>query len=78
MFIDFHSHSSEQNVFSFGPPHNKSSEYYDLSRIYPYLISKRNNDFNLKQCNYRIDPQKKNCSRSIFYSKFNFSYSYTI
>lgn len=46
--------------------------------MYPYLISKCNHAFNLNQCNYRIDSQKKNCARSIFYNKFNFSYSYTI
>ncbi len=28
MFIDFHGHSSEENVFAYGPPHHKSSEYY--------------------------------------------------
>jgi len=42
------------------------------------MIGKRNPDFNLKQCSFEIEAQKKNCSRAVFFSKFGFPYSYTI
>jgi hypothetical protein len=42
------------------------------------MISKRNADFNLTQCSFEIESQKKNCSRAVFFSKFGFPYSYTI
>ena len=78
MFLDLHGHSSEPNVFAYGPPHSKQSEYYESSRLFPYLMSKRNENFKLNQCSYEINPDKKYCSRSVFFSKLGFPYSYTI
>jgi len=52
LFIDFHGHSSQSNAFAFGPPHHKTSEYYDISKLFPFLISKKNSDFNFNQCSY--------------------------
>lgn len=28
MFIDLHGHSSQPNVFAYGPPHHQESEFY--------------------------------------------------
>lgn len=42
LFIDFHGHSSQQNVFSYGPPHPKTSDYFENSRLLPFLIGLRN------------------------------------
>lgn len=78
LFIDFHGHSSEQNVFTYGPPHHKTSELYELSRLLPYLISKKNPDFSVQQSSYEISPQKRHCARAVFHSKFGFHYSYTV
>lgn len=55
MMIDFHGHSSQQNVFTYGPPHGIVSEYYELSRLFPYLISRRNENFKIDQCHYEIE-----------------------
>jgi hypothetical protein len=41
-------------------------------------MSKRNGNFKLDQCNYEVQAYKKNCSRSVFFTKFGFPYSYTI
>ena len=78
LFLDLHGHSSEPNVFAYGPPFSKQSEYYENSRLFPYLMSKRNDSFKLSQCSYEIDNSKKNCARSVFYNKLGFPYSYTI
>lgn len=78
IFIDLHGHSSQPNVFCYGPPHHKASEHYDSSRLFPYLIQLKNKDFNFGQCSYEISPQKKHCARSVFLERLGFHYSYTI
>lgn len=78
LFLDLHGHSSQPNVFSYGPPHEESSENFLLSRTFPELMSMANQNFNLKQSSYTIRPDKKNTSRSLFYNYLGFSFSYTI
>jgi hypothetical protein len=42
MFLDLHGHSSQPNVFSYGPPHEESSEHYLISKVFPELLSRKN------------------------------------
>ena len=35
IFLDLHGHSSQPNVFSYGPPHEPHSESFLLSRTFP-------------------------------------------
>lgn len=42
MFLDLHGHSSQPNVFSYGPPHEESSEQYLISKVFPELLSRKN------------------------------------
>ena len=51
---------------------NNSKLHYENSRLFPYLMSKRNDNFKLSQCSYEIDNSKKNCARSVFYNKLGF------
>lgn len=78
LFIDLHGHSSEPNVFSYGPPHIPESIHYTYSRLFPYLISLNSKAFNLQQCSYELPLNKRNCARSFFFNKLGFPYSYTI
>jgi cytosolic carboxypeptidase protein 2/3 len=78
LFLDLHGHSSEPNVFSYGPPLPKLSEYYENSRLFPFLMSRRNPSFKLGQCGYELENAKKNCARAVFFNKLGFPYSYTI
>lgn len=54
MFLDLHGHSSEPNVFTYGPPFPRNSEYFEPSRLFPYLMSKSHPAFKLNQCSYEI------------------------
>jgi cytosolic carboxypeptidase protein 2/3 len=78
VFLDLHGHSSEPNVFAYGPAHHRASEYYDLSRLLPFLVSRRNPDFSHKQCSYDIPPNKRHCARAVFFERFGFHFSYTL
>ena len=33
--FDLHGHSSQPNIFSYGPPNETNSEYYYISRAFP-------------------------------------------
>ncbi len=78
IFLDLHGHSSQPNVFAFGPPHHRASEHYDNSRLLPYLIQGKNPDFSVKQSSFQIEANKKHCARSVFFERLGFPYSYTI
>lgn len=78
LFLDFHGHSSEQNVFVYGPPHDKSSDYFYMSRLFPEIIAQKNNNFKLDQSSYVIKGDKKNAARSIIYSQCRIPFTYTI
>jgi len=78
LFIDLHGHSSQSDVFAYGPPHVKQSEYYELSRLFPFLISTKNNNFNYEKSSYSINQAKKHCARAIFFERLGFHFSYTI
>lgn len=78
MFLDFHGHSSQSNVFSYGPPHEYGSDGFILSRMFPELLSKRNENFSLEQSSYIIKQDKRNTARSMLYSYFGMPFTYTI
>lgn len=78
IFIDFHGHSSQPNVFSYGPPHELNSENYYTGKLLPELIAKHSPFFNLEQCSAVIKADKKNTARSLLFNSFAVPFSYTI
>lgn len=78
MFLDLHGHSSQPNVFSYGPPHEYQSEYFYQSRLFPELISRRNSNYKLQQCSYVINPEKKKTARSVIFYNLGIPFTYTI
>ena len=67
IFIDLHGHSSQGNVFAYGPPYGRVSENYELSRLFPFLIERRNQDFSYRQSSWNIMGNKRYCARAVFY-----------
>lgn len=47
IFLDLHGHSSQPNIFTYGPPHDASSDLFLMSRVFPELLSRKNVNFNL-------------------------------
>ena len=78
IFLDLHGHSSQPNIFTYGAPHEPSSEFYLTSRIFPELISRKNDNFSLDQCSNMIKPDKKNTIRGLLYYQYLLPFVYTI
>ncbi len=78
MFLDFHGHSSEQNFFTYGPEHIEKTDYFYMSRLFPDLIAKKNNNFKISQSSYKINNDKKNAARSVILNHLKLPFTYTI
>lgn len=49
-----------------------------MSRMFPDMIAKRNNNFKLSQSSYKINNDKKNAARSIMLNQLRIPFTYTI
>jgi len=56
----------------------EKSDYFYLSRFFPELISRKNENFKLAQSSYKINNDKKNAARSIVLNQFKIPFTYTI
>lgn len=49
-----------------------------MSRLFPELIAKRNENFKLCQSSYKINNDKKNAARSVILNQMKIPFTYTI
>jgi hypothetical protein len=49
-----------------------------MSRLFPEMIAKRNENFKLDQSSYKINNDKKNAARSIILNQIKIPFTYTI
>jgi hypothetical protein len=78
MFLDLHGHSSQSNVFTYGPPHQEKNDNYFLSRLFPEMLAEQNPNFKLDQSSYMLNGDKKNAARCIILNELKVPFSYTI
>lgn len=52
--------------------------FVNIGRLFPELISKKNNNFKLSQCSYLLPIEKKNTARSIVFKNLGIPFTYTI
>lgn len=78
IFIDLHGHSSQPNIFTYGTPHDPNSDLFLISKVFPELLARKNENFNLEQCSNMIKPDKKNTIRGLLYYQYLLPFVYTV
>lgn len=81
LFCDFHGHSKKKNAFMFGCStfsyHQKPDDRF-LERIFPVLLSKRNENFNFHDCSFAVQKNREQTARVVMCKSFNVVNSFTL
>lgn len=65
-FIDIHGHSTQKNVFVYGPDYSINTKEYELCRLLPKLMENHCLGFRYGSCSFRLDECKINTARGYF------------
>lgn len=78
MYLDFHGHSKNKNVFLYGPNYTISEMNYYKCRVFPKILDKKIEYFRYYGSKYTISEKKKTTARAIMLSYFGIPFFYTI
>lgn len=83
LYVDLHGHSRKMDAFTFAcEPSQQQRNYLPFSRervrIFPLLLSKRNQAFNLGACTYKVLQAKEGAARVTAATELGVSNSYTL
>ena len=71
LFCDLHGHSRKQNVFMFGCYYpiseSQSAKSNAIIRVLPTLLSQKNENFALKDCNFAVEREKLATARIVVF-----------
>ncbi len=65
---DFHGHSGAHNIFMYG---NNIQEQPYLCKVFPFLLSKLNQNFNFSQCAFKMSNDKLGTARINLFKELN-------
>lgn len=53
-FLDLHGHSSQKNIFSYGPQYEVSHRNFTSSRFLPKVIDHLSDEFDYESCTFKL------------------------
>lgn len=69
MYLDFHGHSAKKNIFQYGnktenlPPTKGKSTCNHQPSLFPMMVSKQFDYFNLSDCTFTMPKSKESTAR---------------
>lgn len=70
-FIDLHGHSSQKNIFSYGPNYEYNDPQFYVSRILPKVLNIRSKYFSYNSCTFSLEEHKQHTARGFFLNELN-------
>jgi cytosolic carboxypeptidase protein 2/3 len=80
IYCDLHCHSKKKNSFIYGcnTAANGGFTSWTKTRLLPRILANQTPLFNLKDCRFRIDPDKLGTARVIIWKEFGVTNSFTL
>lgn len=75
LFCDLHGHSRSYNAFIYGC---RCLELPESTKIFPFILSKMNNNFSFSCCKFGGDKFKESTARVCLYNEFRVPAVYTV
>ena len=66
MFLDLHGHSSEHNIFTYGPDYDSTETNYYQIRLLPKILNLRSKMFKYHCCSFKLEEYKRHTARGYF------------
>jgi hypothetical protein len=77
-YCDFHGHSRAKNAFVYGCNNNLSKEKKNRERIFPYMMSKRCDEFSFEGCSFSVQKAKESTARVVLWKEYSLINSFTL
>lgn len=77
-YCDFHGHSRAKNAFVYGCNNALSKEKRNRERIFPYMMSKRCDEFSFEGCSFSVHKAKESTARVVLWKEYNLINSFTL
>lgn len=75
LYCDFHGHSKQMNVFMYGNTDEETPEQY---RLFPYIMSRVNEDFSFKASKFSVQRSKASTARVAMWKELGTPAVYTM
>jgi len=75
LYTDLHGHSRKKNIFMYGC---EGSRQRLEERVFPQLLSRRNDMFTFSDCSFKVQKARTSCGRIVVWKELNVVSSYTM
>lgn len=66
LFLDLHGHSSERNIFTYGPDYDTTETNFYQIRLLPKILNSKSRYFKYSSCSFKLEDYKRNTARGFF------------
>ena len=66
LFLDLHGHSSQRNIFSYGPDYDITETNFYQIRLLPKILNLRSKMFKYPSCTFKLQDYKRTTARGFF------------